>query len=190
MLAGFGQLQAIEYDDEARFMADALGICPVRAGGLPSPIPFEDRSFDLVCLLDVLEHIEADFGALERAGRLLKPSGYLLLTVPAYQWLWSGHDVAHHHCRRYTVSMVNQRAQMAGLNVVRSGYVNTLLFPLIAIARLAAKVTGEKPNSDAALPRPLVNTILAKLFGLERHVAKHYLFPFGTSALVVMAAKQ
>ena len=190
MLAGFGQLHAMEYDDVARGIAESLGVCPVLAGGLPEPVPFDEGRFDLVCLLDVLEHIADDEAALRRIGRLLKPSGRLLVTVPAYAWLWSGHDQAHHHHRRYTAEMLRQRAEAAGLTVSRPGYFNSLLFPLIAAIRILQKLTGRDGGSDAALPPRPINTLLAGLFGCERHIVPRALLPFGTSVMAVLAVRR
>lgn len=188
MLSSFGKLQAMEYDDTARAIATDLGCCAVVAGGLPEPVPFDDGRFDLVCLLDVLEHIEDDRAALARAGRLLKDSGRLLVTVPAYAWLWSAHDDAHHHHRRYTTDMLRQRAHEAGLGICRLGYFNSLLFPLIAGARMVRKLVGGDTGSDAALPAPAVNALLREVFAAERHVVRRRLFPFGTSVMAVLSA--
>lgn len=190
MLAAFGHLRAMEYDESARGIAESLGICPVSLGGLPEPVPFDDGMFDLICLLDVLEHISDDGAALTRARRLLKPSGRLLVTVPAYAWMWSAHDAAHHHYRRYTAEMLGQRAQAAGLVVSRLGYFNSLLFPLIAAARIANKLAGGNEVSNAALPPPPINSMLSAIFGLERHVVRDMLFPFGTSVMAVLSAPQ
>lgn len=190
MLANFGRLQAMECDDDARAIASNLRVCDVVAGGLPEPIPFRDGDFDLVCMLDVLEHIEDDRAALARARRLLRPSGYLLVTVPAYAWLWSAHDEVHHHRRRYTTEMLRQQARATDFNVCRVGYFSSLLFPLIAGARMARKVVGGDDGSDAALPALWINTLLTRIFGLERYVVRHALFPFGTSVLAVLSATQ
>lgn len=187
MLAAFGRLQAMEYDDNARAIASSMGICPVTAGGLPEPVSFDDKCFNLVCLLDVLEHIEDDCAALVRAGRLLVPSGYMLVTVPAYAWLWSDHDDSHHHHRRYTAALLEQRAREAGLVVSRLGYFNSLLFPLIAGTRVARKLIGGHEGSDAALPSPWINGLLASIFGMERHLVRKRLFPFGTSVMAVLS---
>ncbi|MDP4076706.1 bifunctional 2-polyprenyl-6-hydroxyphenol methylase/3-demethylubiquinol 3-O-methyltransferase UbiG [Acidovorax sp. A1169] len=187
MLARHGSLSAMEYAPEARAAAGRLGLCPVEAGGLPEPVPFADGSFDLVCLLDVLEHVEHDDAALARVARLLKPGGRLLLTVPAYQWLWSGHDVDHHHHRRYTAGRVRAKATKAGLVVHRAGYFNTVLFPLIAIARLAGKLAGRKGgDTETALPSPWLNATLRTLFGAERPLVARMGLPFGTSVIAVL----
>ncbi len=189
MLSSFGSLSAVEYDDRACDFASRLAVCPVLSGGLPEPIPFEDGRFDLVCLLDVLEHIQDHEAALLRAGRLLSASGSLLITVPAYAWLWSAHDEAHHHCRRYTASMFRQNAQQANLVVERIGYFNTLLFPIIAAARIFAKISGKNTGSDTAMPSPLANRVLMEIFSFERHLAPKKLMPFGTSILAVLSKK-
>lgn len=190
MLARFGNLSAMEYDPLAREIAQAQRVCTVQPGGLPEPVPFEDQRFDLICLLDVLEHIEEDGAALQRIGLLLKPGGRLLLTTPAYRWLWSAHDAAHHHHRRYTVGVLRTIANSAGLSVQRIGYYNTLLFPLIALARLAQAALrrgpGQAGSSDAALPSPPVNRVLEAVFAAERHVLPHALFPFGVSVIAVL----
>ncbi|MCC7150367.1 MAG: class I SAM-dependent methyltransferase [Rubrivivax sp.] len=188
MLASRGCLQAMEIDDGARQAAAALGICPVHAGALPDAWPFADARFDLVCLLDVLEHIDDDVAALRRIGQQLRPGGRVLVTVPAYAWMWSAHDEAHEHRRRYSATALRQVAHAAGLDVQRLGYFNSLLFPLIALARLVGRGRAQAPQSDAALPAPAVNAALQSLFALERHVVPHALFPFGTSVLAVLKA--
>jgi SAM-dependent methyltransferase len=187
MLSKFGHLDAMEYDQQARAIASGLAVCEVAAGGLPEPVPFEDGQFDLVCLLDVLEHIDDDVMALSRAGRLLNPSGRMLVTVPAYKWLWSAHDESHHHRCRYTEKMLRQRTQEANLIVEKSGYFNTLLFPAIAAARMLGKLSGQRHGSDASLPPAWLNRLLTGIFGFEQHIVPGVMFPFGTSILAVMS---
>lgn len=186
MLAAFGELSAMEYDESARALAQRLGVCAVARGGLPEPVPFPDGHFDLICLLDVLEHIDDDTDALLRISRLLKPSGKLLVTVPAYNWLWSDHDVVHHHRRRYTATSLKKRALGVGLEVGRVGYFNTVLFPLIALARMAQKLADRTSGSDSTLPSPWLNRLLRRLFGWEGRVVPQTLFPFGTSVMAVL----
>lgn len=190
MLSTFGRVQAMEYDNTARAIAAGLGICSVVAGGLPEPVPFDDGTFDLICLLDVLEHIKDDRAALARSARLLNASGRLLVTVPAYAWLWSAHDDAHHHHRRYTVDTLRQRAREARLGICRLGYFNSLLFPAIAAARIAGRLVGGGTGSNAALPSPPLNALLRGILGMERHVVRYGLFPFGTSVMAVLSASQ
>ncbi len=190
MLSAFGQVSAMEYDAHAREIAAALSGLPVAAGGLPEPVPFDNGQFDLVCLLDVLEHIADDGAALIRAGQLLKPGGRLLVTAPAYSWLWSAHDDAHHHQRRYTARMLRRLAAAHSLHVNRLGYFNTLLFPVIAVARIWGRLTGRAADSDAAMPSPWANALLQRVFASERYLAGHRLFPCGTSLAAVLSHKK
>ena len=188
MLARHGQLQAMEYDADARAVASRLGHCPVDAGGLPDHLPYPPDRFDLVCLLDVLEHVADDAASLAAVARLLRPGGRVLLTVPAYAWLWSAHDVSHHHHRRYTRSQLVALAQASGLQVERAGYFNTLLFPLVAGVRLATRLIGRDggEGSDARLPGAPLNALLQAVFALERHVVPRWPLPFGVSAVAVL----
>lgn len=187
MLAQHGALSAMEYDAEARALAAALAHCEVQPGGLPHDVPYDNASFDLVCMLDVLEHIEHDDAALARVLALAKPGGRLLVTVPAYQWLWSHHDVEHHHFRRYTADALAAKARAAGWEVERAAYFNTLLLPLVAVARLAANMLQRKQAAGASMPAAPVNAVLRAVFGAERRVvAARGGFPFGVSVVAVL----
>ena len=185
-LARFGRLCAVELDERARREAQALGVCPIVAGALPHDIPFDAASFDLICLLDVLEHVVDDAAALERVAALLRPGGFALLALPAYPWLWSSHDVAHGHQRRYTASRVRDLALRTGFDVVRLGYFNALLFPLIVLARLGGRLLRRDAGSHASLPPAPLNAVLRAVFGVERHLAPHWLPPAGGSVLAVL----
>lgn len=186
MLRRFGQLSAMELNDGARSFAAALAICPVKPGALPEPVPYADESFDLICLLDVLEHIEDDSLALARVCTLLKPGGQVLLTVPAYQWLWSSHDTAHHHHHRYTASLLRQKAVRSGFVVERVGYFNTLLFPVIAFIRLFENALNRHGHTDARMPNVLLNKVLKKIFSVESYLVSRKGFPFGVSVIALL----
>lgn len=187
MLGRHGELCAMESDDFARQHASAASGVAVLSGHLPDAVPFADHSFDLVCLLDVLEHIDDDRAALRRVRDLLRPGGRVLLTVPAYQWLYGAHDRAHHHRRRYTACEVRRAAQEAGFDVQRCGYFNTLLFPLVVARRIGQRSGGATDSGDAALPAALLNRLLHAVFSCERWLVPRLLFPFGTSVLAVLA---
>jgi SAM-dependent methyltransferase len=190
-LSRYGQLEAIEFDPIAREYAAGLKVCPVHPGGLPDPIPFDSPQFDLICMFDVLEHISDDRLAIIKAASLLRIGGWLVVSVPAYQWLWSAHDTAHHHYRRYTRGRLKELANESGLTVVRAGYFNSILFPFAVGVRVfrrlsTARVDASSSGSDTSMPNALINWVLRWIFGLEGFLAKHSLFPFGTSALVVL----
>ena len=102
MLSQFGNVYGMELDDVARDYAVQRKIGTVEPGKLPDPIPFPGRTFDLIVLMDVLEHLEDDSGCLKALRKRLKPGGSIVISVPALKMLWSPHDDSHHHFRRYT----------------------------------------------------------------------------------------
>jgi SAM-dependent methyltransferase len=184
MLQGFGAVEAVEYDAEARAVAERKSGIRIGACALPDRLDVTDRSFDLVLLLDVLEHVEDDVGALRAARSKLTAEGRLLITVPALPWLWSAHDNAHQHFRRYTRTTLRRSARSAGLNVLACGYFNTLLFPLIAGTRLAKNALGAREPDDHMPPRVL-NAALATVFGWERKLVGRVPMPIGSSLYLV-----
>ncbi|HEX7821820.1 MAG TPA: class I SAM-dependent methyltransferase [Sphingobium sp.] len=190
LLAGHGTLDAFEYDGEARGLAqsqaDALGIGTIAAGALPDGIGFGDTRYDLIALLDVLEHVDEDAASLGALGGRLKDDGRLLVTVPAAPWLWSEHDELHHHKRRYTRAGFCAVAEQAGLTVQAAGYFNSLLFPVAVAQRLAHQMLKSKTALDAR-PSPMVNGILQAIFAAERHVLGKVPFPVGLSLYAVLS---
>ncbi len=151
---------------------------------LPGLEGVEDGAYDLIALLDVLEHIEDDEAALRSIRTLLKPGGRILLTVPANRWMWSAHDTVHHHFRRYNPGSLRAVASAAGLKLYHLSHFNTLLFPLAAAARLAGKLAGREEADDAQPPAPL-NAAFTSIFGLERHLLGRVPLPFGISLFAV-----
>lgn len=188
MLARFGGVAGVETDPFARSYAKELTGVDVAFGELPGPLPYRARSFDLVCLFDVLEHVADDSAGLTAAGRLARPGGRVLLTVPAYAWLFGPHDQAHHHFRRYTAAQLATAARAAGLEVERIGYFNTVLFPIIVAQRLVARVFRRQAASDAGLPSPWLNRLLHALFAVEAGIVSRRFLPFGTSVIAVLVA--
>lgn len=187
MLSRFGAVDALEYDDEARAIAAARGIGRIEPGMLPGRIGFGERRYDLIALLDVLEHVDEDRESLTALGARLAPGGRIVLTVPAVPWLWSDHDVIHHHKRRYTLARLAAVADEAGLKVESIGYFNSLLFPLAVAARTAARLLGRKGGHDAQ-PSPMLNGLLTRIFGWERHLLGRVRFPIGLSLYAILSA--
>ena len=187
MLGRFGAVDAIEIDGAARAIASrrlghAVGDAPLP--GLPG-IP--KHHYDLVALLDVLEHVEGDREALVSIAGKLKPGGRILITVPAFPWMWSAHDVVNHHHRRYTKASLRKVVGEAGLRIELLSWFNSLLFPLAAAARLAGRVSGKEDSDDALPPRP-VNALFEAIFGLERHAIGRLPFPPGVSLVAIVSA--
>jgi SAM-dependent methyltransferase len=184
MLGELGEVQAFEFDDDARAHAASLLRQSVAFGRLPDAIGFEHERFDLIAMLDVLEHIDDDVGSLRTLLDRLAPGGSLLLTVPAVPWLWSHHDVLHHHKRRYTRAVLAQRLHEAGYEITGIGYFNSLLFPLALAQRLFARLLGGG-ETDHAAPAEPVNSILATIFSFEGALLGRIRFPIGLSLFAV-----
>jgi len=185
MLSRFGEVEATELDPVARELASERLGRPVVEAALPDLSMFPDRSYDMIALLDVLEHVTDDKGSLIAIFERLKPGGTLLLTVPINPWMWSAHDVAHHHHRRYRKHEIRKLAQDAGYEIELLSPFNSLLFPPIAAVRFVGKLTG-KDDSDDAMPSPAVNKALDLIFGLERDLVGRVPLPFGVSLVAVL----
>ena len=136
----------------------------VKAG---SSTELAEKHYDLIAVLDVVEHIEDDVAALKAMADCLAPGGKILIAVPAHAWLWSAHDVVNHHHRRYSKATLKSAIETAGLKPEKLGYFNSLLFPLAAAARIAGRMTG-RDDSDDSPPPKLVNALFEKIFRLER----------------------
>ena len=152
-------------------------------------ITLEKGSFDILVASDCLEHIEQDTKALDNWLSLLKPNGQLIVFVPAFMFLWSGHDVVNHHFRRYTKTELVHKIQNANFKIIRSGYWNVLLFfPITAIRLLKKLITSKEsiPQSDLAQTPSTVNAILSLLLKIENwFIAKGLNFPFGVSTFCI-----
>jgi SAM-dependent methyltransferase len=185
MLKEFGQLDASELDRCARALANKRLPRKVKEAKLPDLSMFKRNEYDLVALLDVLEHVPDDLGSLRAIHRRLKPGGALLLTVPANPWMWSAHDTAHHHFRRYTKKQLEELFLRSGLEIELLSYFNTLLYPLVAAARIAGKLL-RRQSSDDRLPSAPVNAVLNKVFGFEAAILGRVPMPFGVSLVAVV----
>ena len=185
MLSQFGRLEAFELDEGAGRIASERSGIDVLPGALPDDINYAPRSFDLIVALDVIEHIEADRESVQALAELLQPGARMLITVPAYGWLWSEHDNRHHHKIRYTRPMVRKLAENAGLKIEKCSYFNTLLLPLIVGIRLLKKIFGVTDRPDDAMPGPAVNAMLRRIFSAERHLLRYLSMPIGVSILCI-----
>jgi SAM-dependent methyltransferase len=151
-------------------------------------LPFADGRFDLAFCLDVIEHIEDHLRAMRELYRVVAPGGRLVVMVPAYQWLWSEHDVINHHERRYKASTLAAAAAQAGWQQVRTTYFNGLLLPVAIIHRRLTRrshLVGEPVSDLQRTPEPL-NTLLEWPLGLEaRLIGMGWRIPVGLSLAAV-----
>ncbi|MGZ7042754.1 MAG: class I SAM-dependent methyltransferase [Thermoanaerobaculia bacterium] len=150
-------------------------------------LPFPDNFFDLTFSFDVICNIADDVSAFSELNRVIKPGGRLIAQLPAYRFLWSAHDVAVGHKRRYTTRDLVTKIERAGLVVERVTHLNTVLFPFQVIARLSRRgerVDGNAHSDLGPLPRA-VNSALARLFEAEMRTVPNVTFPYGLSLFVV-----
>ena len=187
VLTRFGHVDGLEVDDSARAIASERLGHSVGSARLPELTGIADASYDLIALLDVLEHIEGDLAALTSIKKKLRTGGRILVTVPANEWMWSAHDTVHHHYRRYNRSTLGKVVANSGLRVQMMSHFNSLLFPLVAAVRVAGKVTGRSEADDAQPAAPL-NALFKSVLGLERHLVGRVPMPFGVSLVAVLSA--
>lgn len=150
-------------------------------------IPLLHASADVVLSLDVLEHLDDDRAALREMFRILRPGGTLVVTVPAFQNLWSRHDELHHHKRRYSKRAFLAALKATGFTCTRVTYFNTLLFPLVYLSRKLESAgrgpTRQKTDYEKA-PRMLAGA-LGRIFGLEARIIPRWNLPVGVSLLAI-----
>jgi SAM-dependent methyltransferase len=188
LLGEFGRARGVEPAGPGLDGCRARGLGPDRVlEGSADAIPVADESVDLVSFLDVLEHVEDDGAALAEAHRVLRPGGTLLVTVPAYRFLWSVHDEALGHRRRYMASEVHRLLNAADFWVVRRTYAITLPLPAIAGFRIAQGLLPSLYRRGASyvkLPRVL-NALMVSALKLETAVLGAIDLPLGTSILAI-----
>jgi SAM-dependent methyltransferase len=186
-LAKLGAVTGVELSQTSVALARKRALGEVIAGSVLE-MPFADDSFDLAVSLDVIEHLEDDLAALRELRRTIAPGGALLVTVPAYQWLWSGHDEINHHHRRYTRRSLQHAAEQAGWRQVRTTYFNSLLLPVAILLRVLDRFSTKPTESSLDLwvpPAPL-NWLLERPLALEAAlIARGGRIPAGLSLLAV-----
>lgn len=159
------------------------GVC-----GSASALPFADAAFDLVVAFDVVEHCADEALAMSELARVLAPGGRLLLSVPAYTWAWSDHDVRAGHHRRYTRPRLVRAVASTGLSTRRSTYAFAAVFPFFAVERVLRRlrsVLGCAASSGLTPVSPRLDAVLTGLCRLDAaRLARGGDLPFGSSVLL------
>ena len=184
-LADEHDVVGVEFSPQAREYAQRRLGDRVRPGSLPDGVDLPAESFDVVLLTDVLEHIEDDVRSAQTALRLLRPSGIVVATVPAYQWLYSEHDARHHHFRRYGKRQF--RALWSGGDVLLLSHYNALLFPSAAALRLANRLLPRRVATHGLeIPPAPINWMLNRVMASEAGLLGRLPLPFGLSLVSVV----
>lgn len=189
-----GELQKLGYDAHGSdFEKDAIdyglgqGIKNLKIS-TGEKIDYPDGFFQAVTAFDVLEHIEDEKWAVRELTRILKPGGKIIITVPAYQWLWGVQDEVSHHFRRYNAdSLVRVFKDFPSLKIIHKTYFNSFLFPAIAGVRLISRWFNIKNRkSDFDIKTGFLDIIFYHIFNLEPFLLRYLRFPFGVSILFVL----
>jgi len=163
---------------------DAVEYCRLQklscCEGEATKLPFPDNSFDLVCALDLLEHIVNAKDGVDEFYRVLKNGGYLLITVPAFNSLWSDFDIVSHHFKRFTAKELKKLVEASNLSILKISYLNFFLFPCFLIFRFfkISKIYSE-------LSVPPFNKVFEFIFSSEKTFLKYINFPWGSSIFVL-----
>lgn len=188
MLSEYGEVVSVEYDKDChQFLVEELNMPAIRASILD--LPFDSNSFDIVCAFDVIEHVEDDQLAVNEMIRVCKAHGCVFVTVPAFMFLWSHHDVVNHHHRRYTAKkLINLIPISSRRHLKFVSYFNTFLFLPIYMARTLSRLLPQKKREDSGSDFSMinqdsfVNRIFYKIFSLENFfMVRNIRFPFGVS---------
>lgn len=186
-LSQFGAVTAVEMNETARAIsAGQPGGATVLAGFLPDNLPLADQRFDLICMFDVLEHVEQDEATLAVLRERLAPGGHAVITVPAYQALFGPHDVALHHKRRYERAELAEKCATAGLAVQKLTFMNMGLAPVAFLLRWLDRKLKRAQATGTQIPPAPINAILTGIFGAEAWLLPAINLPFGLSLLAVV----
>jgi SAM-dependent methyltransferase len=152
-------------------------------------LPIRPESVGLIIAADIFEHLDNDRNGIRQCSQALRKGGTLIVTVPAFNWLWGIQDLVTRHKRRYRKKEILNLLIMEGFEVLKSSYFNFFLFFPILLARRTTQLFGLKIRSENEINSPLLNTLLKGIFSLEPYILEHFSFPFGVSILCIARKK-
>lgn len=186
----FGKVIGVDISREALKFTKQRHVTAIQAS--VTDLPFPANSFDLVVSIDVLYHqsVENTQKAVDEFYRVLKPTGILILKVPAYDWLRGNHDITVHTKHRFTTQEIKIKIKKAGFAPIKITYLASFLLPIALIKRMLERITASNIiHSDVSQPNFLVNKLLVTLFAIELQVLKIINLPFGLSILSISVKK-
>lgn len=189
LLENFGTAYGVELAMNAIRFLKRRDLKRVVCSDVGQSIPFKEGTFSAITCLDVLEHLENDLTLLHEIVRVCEPGGHIILTVPAFNVLWSPHDTALHHKRRYTRKQMLKKVSRLKSTVIKSSYYNTVLFlPILTMRKLKPFLSNRHDvKSDFFMPIPRwMNALLTLLYVAELACLQVLSFPFGVSLLLIL----
>jgi SAM-dependent methyltransferase len=184
VLEKYGPTVGVDMSAEAVEFCRKRGRNNVRQANLSDLQGIEDASGKVVVLADVIEHIDDEGPCLDAAHRALAPGGALIVTVPAYMFLWGPSDELNHHKRRYTADRL-RRVIEPKFSIEHLTYFNTMLFGLVVAGRIAEVLLRRAGDDTAKLPPAPLNRALAAVFRTEASIVPRRQLPFGVSLLCI-----
>jgi ubiquinone/menaquinone biosynthesis C-methylase UbiE len=172
--------------------SEALKYCSLRGHAKlvladATHVPFRSEYFDVVTAIGLIEHLEDDAAFLAEVKRLLKPNGMLILLTSSFPYLWSMHDTANEHKRRYYLRRLNKKINELGFQSIRFSHLNFFLFPFIGsmllLHRLICGTTADHPERILPIPPSAINAILTWLLLFEAKLMKWISLPCGISMI-------
>lgn len=208
-LQRYGHVTGMDMSVDAIRFARTRCDAPMLLGDITA-LPVETAAMDLVTAFDIVEHVPDDRAAFAELARVCRPGGHMLVTVPAFQFLWGNQDVVSHHQRRYTLGELETHVRNAGFVPRRLSYFNAILFPAVAAVRVARRLRGElvgalpsrasaahgerrargEVKSDFTMTKPgFVNDTLTRVFAAEGRWLARWRLPVGVS-IVCLAERR
>lgn len=184
-LSAYGDVTASDRSLDALAFVRSRGVASVVAAEAPL-LPFHDGAFDIVTAYDIIEHVEDDSAFVAELARVLAPGGALAVHVPAWPFLWSGHDVALEHKRRYTRRGLRRLLDASGLHVESLTWTNCTVFAPAVALRWTRKLLGNRNESaDLGVVAEPVNALLRGVGRVEAALAATTGLPIGVSLAVI-----
>ncbi len=190
LFAQEAEITSLDFSHDALKFCDSMNLKRLIRADAQS-LPVQDESFEHVFCFDIIEHLENDTQALREMYRVLRPGGRVLLTTPAYKFLWSSFDDLNWHKRRYTKRELKKILRDADFNIDKLSYYNFFLFPL-AVARRVYEKLFKREQEEYYLPEVgrLTNTLFKRIFSFERFLLPYISFPFGVSLIAIISKPQ
>lgn len=191
-LQQFGDVYGVDLSPKAVDFCKKRGITKVKIGDV-SDLPFKDNFFDLVCLMDVIEHVSNDKLIIKEMCRVLKKGGILLMTLPALPFIYSKHDKEQGHFRRYSKQDLDKIFEGSGFKKMKVSYFNIFLSSPIIVIRLLSKLGGpftkladyDSKINYSIFKKRMINVVLTQIFSLESPLLNNINLPFGISLLTI-----
>jgi SAM-dependent methyltransferase len=180
--SALGDVEGVDLSPTAVEFCQRRGLAGVRESAIED-LPFEDGRFDLILATDVIEHLPDDGAALAELRRVASPGGRLIITVPAYNWLWSQHDRSWHHFRRYTRPMLRKRVLAQGWEPTMSTYFFSSMLAPVALVRTVQRLhrNGNRKSDFRLSPAPLNRWLELPVRGEARLIQRGVSLPAGVS---------